>query len=436
MIDHKGFPMHTQRLLTSATVLMAMTAAIASAQSITSAHSGLLHYFDGSVSIDGKPVEYKVGKFSEIKENSVLSTGQGRAEILLTPGVYLRVGENTSIKMLDNRLLSTRVEFLSGSMILESDDPVASVKDPAVTVVYKDYQLQPMKFGIFEMTSDPAQMKVYRGQADAVAGVARTAVKEGRMLVLSAALLTEKFDEKQVDDLYLWARDRGAALSAANMASARSLSANGYSQNNLYMGGMYPGLGFNSAYNGGWYLNSGLGMYAYMPYGGMFYSPFGYGLFSPGSIYSFYNPGGYYWYGGGGAPTAGFVPLPVSGSVMRTALNGAASGGRLTGGHPGVSVPVAGSGNSSLATQRASAFSPAIARSGGGISAANSGSRFGSANSGFSAGNNNSASSSAFGGGSGGGGFSGGGAGASAGGGRVGGGGGGGAAAGGGGHAR
>jgi hypothetical protein len=427
MIDDKGFPMHTQRFLTSATVLMAMTAAVSSAQSITSAHSGLLHYFDGSVSIDGKPVEYKVGKFSEIKENSVLSTGQGRAEILLTPGVYLRVGENTSIKMLDNRLLSTRVEFLSGSMILESDDPVASVKDPAVTVVYKDYQLQPMKFGIFEMTSDPAQMKVYRGQADAAAGVAKTAVKEGHMLVLSAALLTEKFDEKQVDDLYLWARDRGAALSAANMASARSLSANGYSQNNLYMGGMYPGLGFNSAYNGGWYLNSGLGMYAYMPYGGMFYSPFGYGLFSPGSIYNFYNPGGYYYYGGG-SPLAGFVPIPVSSSLVRTAGTATGSAGRLTGGHPGVSVPVAGSGNNSVSSVRPNAFSSSLARAGSGISAVNSGARFGSSNGGgFNAGSSNA--SSGFGGGSGSGGSSGGGGGIS--GGRT-----GGASAGGGGHAR
>jgi len=428
MIDHKGFPMHTQRLLTSATVLMAMTAAVSSAQSITSAHSGLLHYFDGSVSIDGKPVEYKVGKFSEIKENSVLSTGQGRAEILLTPGVYLRVGENTSIKMLDNRLLSTRVEFLSGSMILESDDPMASVKDPAVTVVYKDYQLQPMKFGIFEMTSDPAQMKVYRGQADAAAGVAKTAVKEGHMLVLSAALLTEKFDEKQVDDLYLWARDRGAALSAANMASARSLSANGYSQNNLYMGGMYPGLGFNSAYNCGWYLNSGLGTYAYMPYGGMFYSPFGYGLFSPGSIYNFYNPGGYYYYGGG-SPLAGFVPTPISGSVVRSAGTAVGSAGRLTSGHPGISVPVAGSSNNSVSSLRTNAFSSSLARAGsGGISAGNSGGRFGSSNGGgFNAGSSNA--SSGFGGGSGGGGSSGGGGGMS--GGRT-----GGASAGGGGHAR
>ena len=71
--------MYTQRLLTSAAVLIAMTAAVSSAQTITSAHSGLLHYFDGSVSIDGKAIDYNPGKFSEIKENSVLSTGQGRA---------------------------------------------------------------------------------------------------------------------------------------------------------------------------------------------------------------------------------------------------------------------------------------------------------------------------------------------------------------------
>ena len=404
--------MYTQRLLTSAAVLIAMTAAVSSAQTITSAHSGLLHYFDGSVSIDGKAIDYNPGKFSEIKENSVLSTGQGRAEILLTPGVYLRVGENTSVRMLDNRLLSTRVEFLAGSMILESDDPQASIKDPSVTIVYKGYQLQPMKFGIFEMNSDPAQMKVYQGQVTAQAGDNRATVKDGRMLVLSAALLTEKFDEKTVDDLYLWARDRGAALSAANMASARSLSANGFSQNNLYMGGMYPGLGFNSAYAGGWYLNSGLGMYTYMPYGGMFYSPFGYGMFSPGSIYNYYTPGGYYWYGGGGAPTASLTPLPVSGSTLRTALNSTGTSGRLTGGHSGISVPVAGSGSGTVSLQRAGAFSSSLARAGSGSGVSAGSGRFsgnnGSGNNG-SAGFSGGGTSGGSGGGSSGGGGGGGG---------------------------
>src|SRR5580693_6277872 len=199
--------------IASTVVLMAMTAAAGSAQSVTSAHSGTLHYFDGDVSIDGSPVESRVGRFSEIKEQSVLRTAQGRAEVLLTPGVFLRIGENTAIKMLDNRLLSTRVEILSGTAVIESDDPQMSIKDSPVSLIYKDYEIRLVKHGLVEIGSDPAEMKVYKGEA--VVTVAhgtdandRATVKEGRLLPFSAALLTENFDQKVGDDLYLWARDR------------------------------------------------------------------------------------------------------------------------------------------------------------------------------------------------------------------------------------
>src|SRR5438270_181193 len=179
MINDKGNFMFTHRRIALLAALIGSTAAFSNAQSVVSAHSGTLHYFDGAVSIDGAKVESKVGKFSEIKEKSVLSTGQGRAEILLTPGVFLRVGENTEIKMLDNRLLSTRVELLSGTAAVESDDPEVSVKSPAVTILYKDYELQPVKFGIFEITSSPSQMRVFKGQALVIAGSNRATIKEG-----------------------------------------------------------------------------------------------------------------------------------------------------------------------------------------------------------------------------------------------------------------
>jgi hypothetical protein len=380
-----------------------MTAAVCSAQGITSAHSGLLHYLEGNVSIDGQTVESKVGKFAEIKENSVLTTTQGRAEILLTPGVYLRVGENSSVKMLDNRLMSTRVEFLGGTAIVESDDPEISVKDPAVTIVYRDYQIQPVKFGIFEISSEGNQMKVYKGQANVAGGAVHTVVREGNEMIFSAALLTEKFDEKNVDDLYLWARDRSGSLSAANLASARSLSQGGYSLNNLFMGNMYPGLGFNSGLMGGWYLNQAMGMYAYVPYDGIFMSPWGYGLFSPGMIYGYYSPYGYTWSGGTGARSASFVPQPVSGtlSTLRPPASSAASG-RLAG-----NLPVAGTSSGSLASARGG-FNSGLARAGGsfrtGAGSSSSGGRFGgvtsgSSSGGFASSSAGSGSSSSFGGG-------------------------------------
>ncbi len=106
--------MHTPSRVFSVALSLAMTAAVCCAQSITSAHSGTLHYFEGDVSIDGTQVQSKVGRFSEIKEQGVLRTAQGRAEVLLTPGVFLRLGEQSSFKMISNQLSDTRVEMLTG----------------------------------------------------------------------------------------------------------------------------------------------------------------------------------------------------------------------------------------------------------------------------------------------------------------------------------
>ena len=296
----------------SPVLLAALTVAVSSAQMVTSAHSGTLHYFDGAVAVDGTPVQAQNARFSEIKENSVLSTAQGRAEVLLTPGVFLRIGENSSIKMLDNRLISTRVEILSGNAMVESDDPQMDVKNSPVSILYKDYEIRLVKQGLFEIDAANARMKVYKG--DAVVSVIggnltdRATVKEGHQITLSVALLTEKFDQKVGDDLYLWARDRSQAISAVNMSSARTLNPNGYGSGygSDYgygaWGSAYPaGLG---GWNSGWYFNPYLNMYTFVPGTGAYWNAFGYGFFSPSTIYAFYSPSSY-WYGGGGARGAG-----------------------------------------------------------------------------------------------------------------------------------
>jgi len=286
---------------------LGLTAGLCSAQLVTSARSGTLHYFDGAVAIDGNAVQPQHVKFPEIKENSVLSTTQGRAEVLLTPGVFLRIGENSSIKMLDSRLVSTRVEILSGNAIIESDDPQMDVKDSPVTLLYKDYEIRPIKHGLFEIDADPGLMKVYKGEAvvTIINGTAtdRATVKEGKQLNFSVALLTETFNSRLGDDLYLWARDRSESISVANMSSAQTLNPNtGYSRwDPQYSGAYFDAL---SAWNGGWYFNPYFNMYTFVPAGGAFWNAFGFGFFSPSTIYAFYTPG-YYWYGGGGARGVG-----------------------------------------------------------------------------------------------------------------------------------
>ncbi|MCU1330916.1 MAG: hypothetical protein JWN34_6286 [Bryobacterales bacterium] len=327
-----------RRLLVSAAVL-AFGATAAFAQSVVSARSGTLHYFDGSVTLNDAAVEQHPGKFPVIPDNGVLRTALGRAEILLTPGVFLRLGENSAIRMLDTRLLSTRVEFLEGSAMIESDNADTSVKDSPVTIIYKGYEIQPVKFGLFEISSD--SVRVYKGQATVAAGGNRVVVKDGRQLPFSVALLTEKLDEKNVDDLYLWTRDRSSNLSAANMASARSVagSVSGFGANGVMMGNnnwLASGVG-----GGAWYYNPFLGMYTFMPRYGTVWSPFGYGYFSPSTIYSYYSPDRYYWNGGGTARNAVSTGVPMTN--IGTSGVAASQVARLGAGlntHPTLSSPI------------------------------------------------------------------------------------------------
>ena len=55
-------------------------------QSVISTHSGLVYYFDGSVSIGMQRLEQKFGRFPDIGEGNELRSEDGKAEVLLTPG--------------------------------------------------------------------------------------------------------------------------------------------------------------------------------------------------------------------------------------------------------------------------------------------------------------------------------------------------------------
>src|SRR5579859_7170102 len=95
----------------------------ADGQSVISARSGVVHFFEGAVYLGDKLLEPQLGKFPCMAEGSELRTAQGRAEVLLTPGVFLRVGESTAIRLVANDLSDTRVELISGAAIVDSQEP-------------------------------------------------------------------------------------------------------------------------------------------------------------------------------------------------------------------------------------------------------------------------------------------------------------------------
>ena len=120
-------------------VVLTLLTVPAGGQSVISTHSGVVHFFEGAVYVGEQPLESHPGRFSSVPQGAVLRTADGRAEVLLTPGVFIRVGEKSAIRMVANTLSNTRVELLAGSAIVDS---AKSTPDTSVTLLYKNWSVR------------------------------------------------------------------------------------------------------------------------------------------------------------------------------------------------------------------------------------------------------------------------------------------------------
>lgn len=190
-----------------------------SGQLVVSVHSGVVHFSEGSVFIDDHPLEQKFGTFPNVKEGSTLRTEQGRAEILLTPGVFLRIDEDSSIRMISGSIQNTRVEFLRGSVILDSLDAGG---DSPVLITYKDCQVRFPKKGVYRMDASPPVLQAYSGEAEVTREGKPSSVDPSHLYFFSLGLVTQKFGEGADDDFYQWSKDRSEFISADNRSAAQS----------------------------------------------------------------------------------------------------------------------------------------------------------------------------------------------------------------------
>jgi hypothetical protein len=78
--------------------LLLMSAVPAVAQPVIGAKSGIVNHTEGKVFLADKVLELQPAQFPEVKEGVVMRTEEGRAEVLLTPGVVLRIGETPRSK--------------------------------------------------------------------------------------------------------------------------------------------------------------------------------------------------------------------------------------------------------------------------------------------------------------------------------------------------
>ena len=69
------------------------------AQSVISAKAGVIHYVEGDVTVNDQKLVMQVSKFPDLKNKEVLRTEEGRVELLLAPGSFLRLNDKTAVRM-------------------------------------------------------------------------------------------------------------------------------------------------------------------------------------------------------------------------------------------------------------------------------------------------------------------------------------------------
>jgi FecR protein len=328
------------RLTLAILMVGAAAVGVSHAQQVVSAHAGVVHFTEGKVFVGDQVVQRKFGVFPDLQVGEELRTeADGRAEILLTPGAFLRVAENSSVRMLSRELSDTRFEVLTGSAMVECDE---LGKDTSLTLIYKGRSIQLQKNGLYRLDTTPGTLKVYDGKALVRSQSGDLEVKKGKEANLDGVLAAQKFNSKLGDQFYAWNGMRSGYIASANVSTAQSFYSNG-----------------SRWHSNTWLWDPWYGAFTFIPTGAYLFNPFGWGFWSP--TYVVYAPTPVYRGGfspggttnggfignsgitggrqtaGGAAPAAGARPGGFAGGSRNGGFAGPSSGG-------GFSGPAAGGG--------------------------------------------------------------------------------------------
>jgi hypothetical protein len=235
--------MHLHGLLSCYSLLL-VVAVEGAAQEVVSAQSGVIHYLEGAVSVDGKRVERSPAAFPLLKEGAVMATEKGRAELLLTHGTFLRLDENSSVKMVSAALTATIVEVLHGSTIL---DAVAAQGDIPLTLRYQDASVRFEKPGIYRIDSDTGVLQAYSGEAVVSQQSRDKRVDNSRLYFFDLGTDTNKFSDGADDEFYDWARNRNQVIQEENQLA--TADAGDIGDDNVDLGSV-PLFNYNVPYGG------------------------------------------------------------------------------------------------------------------------------------------------------------------------------------------
>jgi hypothetical protein len=271
--------------------------ATANAQYLISTRAGFVNRADGKVfilradSVDGEKGRASLG--TQMRDGDTISTTENSfAEILMNPGSYIRVSENSELRAVNTDFNAVRFELIKGSAIaevgqIEKKAPMEVITAHGTLTITTDGLYRVDEKGSATLVS-VRQGEIYIGTISDVAANKALKVGHGKVVTLTGATLDKsdiaKIDKDTADNFDQWSFSRAQTLTAANISTLRRSQT-------------------MTAFTGGWYYNPFFNCYTFMPFGSRYYSPYGFGFFNNYGAAYYYNPYGYGYggyYGGGG----------------------------------------------------------------------------------------------------------------------------------------
>jgi hypothetical protein len=250
-----------------------LIAAFVMMQFIISAKAGLVN------AVEGTP---NVRLQEQVSAGAPIQTGPGaRVEILLNPGSFLRLGENSEAVLDSVDLINISVRVLAGSAIVESSN------------IDKDNPIRVTDGSLSVLIAVPGVYRFSENTAFVVEGEIRTdnsahSIKKGWQIKASpgepSADPGPSYDEAKIDSsqpvtpLEEWSQQRSQQIASADTRSSETDSAS----NSLLPS--YPSIPTPFLYPG-----SSIPSYGYGPRITPFFSPFSYYPWYSGG-YSYYQP--------------------------------------------------------------------------------------------------------------------------------------------------
>ncbi len=283
------------------TVLLVFSFAIAQGQNrerfVVSAKAGGINAVTGGTSVHAKGVSewQQLTIKDNLESGDVVKTGlDGRVEMLLNPGSYLRVGENSEFELSDNSLDNLELRLIRGTAIVEATG--ADDTEMLVNITTPHARLAIVRRGLYRVNvlpTDATELIVRKGRV--LLADSQTKVKGGRKLIFSGTSFLiaklEKADKENLDSVDIWSKQRAQTVAQANRKiRGRDMSLLMSSLSNA-------GSRFPARSSGIWMYHPRYGCYTFVPFFIGWESPYGSSYSS--SFYGGYCCNNSFYYGTG-----------------------------------------------------------------------------------------------------------------------------------------